>query len=256
MSPFTDASACSLLPSSGSRGRPLSRSPAVLHLLRYYQLIRLLPALPVRLRLPLAHGTSAFPGSLWLGELRPLWGGGQASQVPGESFCPRAPGWRLRRPWTPLPIGRPSTATYRTYSSGTASTFGFGAVSSGPVGSLSTLHPAGHRLLFKRRRLPTKRKTRFRAARYGFARAGLSPAGSRREVSPAHLEFLLSQIYPGAKVPKSPSSVRVEEDPTPAVPASGLPPHRPERADFPHSVPQAGLLKPGQGRVMRGRSNG
>ena len=37
-----DASTCSPLPSSGYRGRPLSGSPAVRHLQRYYGLVRLL----------------------------------------------------------------------------------------------------------------------------------------------------------------------------------------------------------------------
>ncbi len=127
MFPPSDAFACSPLPSNGSRGRHISRGPAVPHLHRYYGLIRCLtthrPQSLVALdrRLPLQQETV------------------RLSQVPGESLWKRAPGQRLRRLPTTSHDGCPDAAFDRNKSLGIRNDINFGAESSRPTSSLSTL---------------------------------------------------------------------------------------------------------------------
>jgi hypothetical protein len=155
---------------------PLS---AVLHLHRYYGIIRLLhtPSGLV-LRSPsvqpyrfIERRAGGLPGS---------WGI-HVKACPGLG----TPVARQQPRFAVVPILPSASET----ASASTTVCDFGAESSRPAFSLSTLHPTGH---------PMKCKTRYRPARYGFDRAGLSPARLRREVSPAHVRFPLPQALPGA----------------------------------------------------------
>ena len=186
MSPSTATSVCSLLPSRGSRVAPVP------HVRRYYEFVRLLPARPGRLRSPLTTWylsvecpfvplASAFnqpgPGPLRSGAPYLLYSGGDGRsprflENPCESV-PRArdSGGSQR----PRRIGRPD-AVFRLangvdirhskrFRSCTLAARFLAAYASTPASR------------------PTRGKARYRPARYGFGRAGLSPAGLFREVS-------------------------------------------------------------------------
>jgi len=185
MFPSTDAYACSVLSSGGYRGRHHDGGPAVPHLPRYYDLIRLLTIHPESLWSPLVCGTP--PGySLRScpGCIRPRTGHG-SFQVNHASVCQGR--WQaLPGSWgTPLiacpGLGTPAAPdnlalavvrvlpSARLIASASATTKDFGADSSRPATSLCTPHPKGH---------PSRCNTRYRPARYGFDRAGFPPAGS------------------------------------------------------------------------------
>ena len=185
MSPSTGTSVCSLLPSRGSRFSPVP------HAHRYYEVVRLLPARPGRLRSPstaryLPLNARSFPGPVH-STSRGLARCGQVRHtcsvreetggLPGSWGIPvnACPG--LGTPAAPNDLAVP---VVRMLSSArlTAST-------SATV-TISELNPRGPRprcLRFTPTSRPARGKARYRPARYGFGRAGLSPAGLFREVS-------------------------------------------------------------------------
>jgi hypothetical protein len=157
MFPSTNTSACSPRPSSGFRGRPLTGSPAVLHLHRYHGFIRLLHTLPTRLRSPLTCGTSSVGCLVSLPRrcIRTALGLARLPRVSRPRIFGRRCG-ALLGSWgalvetcpglgTPAALGAlaltvieilPST---RTTVSASAMTDDFGADSSRPASSLCTL---------------------------------------------------------------------------------------------------------------------
>lgn len=155
MFPASDAFACSPLPSSGSR---LASVP---HLHRYYGFIRLLPALRWRSLvsldhpLPLppdahsllrpVHPYRSRPGPLLSGEPLPVYAGGDWEVFPSS--------WRILVKACPG-LGTPAAPddlaltvvqmlpSARLMASASATTNDFGAESSRPTVSLSTLQPS------------------------------------------------------------------------------------------------------------------
>ncbi len=199
MSPSTATSVCSPLPSRGSRLSPVP------HAHRYYGFVRLLPAHPGRLRspstaryltveCPFVPLASAFdqpgPGPLRSGAPYLLHAGGDGRsprflENPCESV-PRArdSGGSQR----PRRIGRPD-AVFRQ-ANGVDIRHGIRfrscTLAARFLAAFSELHPRGplpRCLRFTPASRPTRGKARYRPARYGFGRAGLSPAGLFREVS-------------------------------------------------------------------------
>src|SRR5438093_2767982 len=154
MFPASDSFVCSPLPSSGSRLAPVP------HLHRYYGFIRLLPALRWRSLvsldhpLPLppdahsllrpVHPYRSRPGPLLSGEPHPVHAGGDWEVFPSS--------WRILVKACPG-LGTPAAPndlaltvvqmlpSARLMASASATTNDFGAESSRPTVSLSTLHP-------------------------------------------------------------------------------------------------------------------
>jgi hypothetical protein len=190
MFPFLDTSACPLLPSRGSRPsrfptfigtmrgvRPLSFRPGPLLGLGVRYLFREMLLRSVGRRI------SAVPAA-WpvrVGGCRSRRAGGRESRaLPGSWRIPlkARPGLETpaasgvlayRSPGCCLPRLQRRRHPQRSYD--------FGAESARLASSLSTLHPASR---------PARCKTRYRPARYGFDRIGLSPTGLERKVSLAH----------------------------------------------------------------------
>jgi hypothetical protein len=178
MFPSADTSACSPLPSSGSRGRSLRKpcgSPPS-PVLRVPKTAR--PSVPV---------ASGFP-----------W-----PPVPphGEEEMESSPGF-LENPFASMPrardsgdpgatshIGRPDAAFRLVNSLGIATSRVFGAESSRPASLLCTL---------RTHQSPGEWQHSLPACLLDCDRAGLTPTGFHQEVSPSHLRLLLFQTFPSA----------------------------------------------------------
>ena len=189
MFPFPDASACPLLPSRGSR---LRRFPTFIGTMRG---VRLLPFRPGRLRFGVRYlfremllrsadrRISAVPAAwpVWVGWCHSRMAGGKKQgAIPGSWRIPLKARPGLETPAAPCDLAlsvAQMLPSAETTASASATKYDFGAESARLASSLSTLHLTGH---------PVGCKTRYRPARYGFDRVGLSPTGSGREVSLAH----------------------------------------------------------------------
>lgn len=113
MFPSPDAFACSVLPSSGYRGRHLTAGPAVPHLLWYYDLIRLLATPPGYFGSLLSRAYPN-PEPAWsvTGEPRLCLSGEMASppRFLGDPFDSMPRAWDSGGPCRPRSYGRPGSA--------------------------------------------------------------------------------------------------------------------------------------------------
>jgi hypothetical protein len=152
MSPSTGTSVCSLLPSRGSRFSPVPHAP------RYYEVVRLLPARPDRLRspstaryltveCPFVPRASAFdqpgPGPLRSGAPYLLCSGGdgRSPRFLGNP-CERVPRARdSGGSQRPRRTGRPDAVFRQANGVDIRHGNDFGAEPSRPASSLPTLHP-------------------------------------------------------------------------------------------------------------------
>lgn len=201
----TDTSACSPLPSSGSRGRPspepcTSPPSSVLWVRKIAPNPSPTPPVSLGRRVPRRWMPGSLPGPRILLPRTRFVGSGEPPLIRARRSGALPGSWEI--PVTACPgLETPAVqkqaranacpdAAFR-YADGVGTTTmnAFGAEPSQPTVSLCTLHPTGR---------PIGRNTRYRPARYGFDRVGLAPTGFQSKVSLAHVKFPLCQAWPGA----------------------------------------------------------